>query len=66
MRIHDTDEEARNCPGCGAPESQWAGYDSKGFLGRNGELYCCESCASGKACSCSVERLEALVKKRSA
>ena len=62
----DFDVQERICAACGAPEGEWAGYDSLGFAAANGEIYCCQACAEKRVCSCNPERLEALVKKRSA
>ena len=61
--VENNDE--RTCPGCGAAESLWAGYERKGFVSKDGELYCCEACAKGEICSCNPERLESFVKRRS-
>jgi len=63
MITHEEEDE-RACPGCGAPESQWIGYKANGFVGKNGELYCCQECSEGSICSCNPDRLESLVKKR--
>lgn len=59
-------DDERTCPGCGATESLWAGHESKGFVSRDGELYCCEACTKGEICSCNPDRMEGLVKRRSA
>lgn len=68
---NENDEEVEpTCPGCGAVQSQWAGSSAdylvarSGFLGPNGDTYCCKDCAEGRACNCNPERLESLVKKR--
>ena len=65
MIAHE-DEEAdeKLCSRCGAPESQWIGFENKGFVGGNGELYCCQTCAEGGTCDCNLDRLESLVKRR--
>jgi hypothetical protein len=41
------------CPTCGLPEDQWMGDGGRGFE-QGGELYCCEGCAEGAGCTCSV------------
>ena len=67
MSVYQNEDDLeRICPQCGAPESQWSGLDNKGFIGKNGELFCCEACANGQTCNCNPERLESLLKKQSA
>ncbi len=70
MDQHDpnllTAELEISCARCGATESQWPGVGRTGFVGKGGEIYCCEACAQGKACACNLEQLDSLVKKASA
>ena len=56
-------EDELICPGCEAPESLWMSVEGSGFIGKSGEIYCCEACAKGQICDCNPEHLEALVKK---
>ncbi len=43
------------CPGCNLPEDEFVA--AEGFVGRDGELYCCKHCESGQLCLCNPKRL---------
>ncbi len=41
------------CQACGRARSEWRVNNSEG-VAKDGQVYCCEGCAEGRECSCSV------------
>lgn len=44
------------CVGCGCPESKFPTEQGRGYVGKKGDVFCCQECAEGKICSCNPER----------
>lgn len=44
------------CVGCGCPESKFMTEQGRGFVGKKGDIFCCQECAEGKICACNPER----------
>ena len=52
----DEDEDLEmddTCPGCGLERSEWKGNEGQG-VSKDGETYCCQSCADGIDCTCAA------------
>jgi hypothetical protein len=41
------------CIGCGMHKSSWKGNNRGGYA-KDGERYCCQDCAEGIECTCSL------------
>lgn len=46
----------RQCPNCGMQQTEWLASAREGFP-HDGQLYCCEGCASGGGCTCRMANL---------
>jgi hypothetical protein len=44
---------AQKCPRCGRLRSEWRSNNSEGFSAK-GATYCCEGCATGGTCTCTM------------
>jgi hypothetical protein len=52
------DEAEPTCARCGMEAGEWS--ESRGYVASSGEVFCCQSCAEGKGCTCesSLEKRE--------
>jgi hypothetical protein len=39
------------CPNCGMQQTEWLATSGHGYL-HDGQLYCCDGCATGAGCTC--------------